>query len=65
MKYLIVIILCSIFLIGCDPLKLNGKYVTDSEGKIYEVQEKIGDLYWLAELTPDKLKEIQVLTNKE
>lgn len=43
-------------LVGCatDPENLEGEYVKSSNGEIYEVVPRIGDLYWLRKA--DKIK---------
>lgn len=61
-----IILLISIFLVmGCsnDPRELNGKLLMDANGKIYQVEAKVGDVYFIREYSLKTIKEFEKLSN--
>ncbi len=56
-----IIILLGFTLFGCsiDPRDLNGRYVIDSDGRIFKVESGFGKIYFLFEVETTDLDKIR------
>ena len=56
-------VIFTVGLVGCatDPENLEGEYVKSSNGEIYEVVPRVGQLYWLKKVDEIKLDKFNKL----
>ena len=58
-KILVLVVMVCLF--GCtnDPRNIDGEYLTDKDGNVYQVEANFVDTYFIRDVDEDTIKELE------